>query len=109
MWTVMRPLSTAGGPCTSNAYSSWAPARGSPVFSAGCPAGLANVKSACGGGTASRPSRPATTGRVDGLTFHSKVEPAVVILYSSVSGNDSAAPTSVPKSLFHTGDVAVVN
>src|SRR5215213_6676637 len=109
MWTVMRPLSTAGGPCTSNEYSSCAPARGSPVFSAGSPGGLANVKPACGSATASRPSRPATTGRVEGLTFHSKVAPSVVILYSSVSPNDSAGPMSVPKSLFHTGDVAVVN
>ena len=66
------------------------------MFSAGWPAGLANVRSACGGPVAARPSRPATTGRVDGLTFHSNVGPLVVIVYSSVSWNDRTGPMSVP-------------
>ena len=84
----MRPLSDWGRPSTSKETSSCGPPRGSaPVYSAGWPAGLANVKSACGGACASRPSRPATTGRVDGLTFHSNVGPSVFIEYSSVSWN----------------------
>ena len=95
MCTVMRPLST-GGPWTSNENSSCAPESWSPVFSAGWPAGLATVRSACGGPVAGRPSRPATTGRVDGLTFHSNDEPFVLIEYSSVSGKVCTGPMSVP-------------
>ena len=109
MWTVKRPLSTAGRPSTVNEISSCAPARGSPVFSAGWPSGLAIAIGPCGGPSASRPSRPATTGRVDGLTFHSNVGPSVTIEYSSVSENSWTGPMSVPKSLFQIGEVSVMN
>ena len=97
------------GPSTVNGISSCGPASGSPVFSAGIPAGLASVIGACGGPRGSRPWRPATAGRVDGLTATRSARPSVVIVYSQRVREQSAdRPMLVPKSSFQTGEVAVM-
>ena len=68
-----------------NGIRSAAPSSGSPWFSAGMPGGLANVMSACGGPVGSRPSRPATYGRVEGLTAKRKRPPGARYVVSSTS------------------------
>ena len=79
------------------------------VNPAGSPAGLTIGMFGCGGPVGSRPTRPSTTGRVDGLTFHSNASDDVVIEYSSRSSNRIGSPMSLPLSSCHTGDVAVWN
>lgn len=66
------PLSTCGRPPTWKVNDSLGPLRGSPVFSAGMPAGFATAMLACAGASGSRPYRPATIGRVEGLTAQVK-------------------------------------
>ena len=75
MDTSIQPLSTAGSPCTSKLTYSLAPTGGTP-------AGLVRVIPVCGGARASRPDRPITSGRVEGLTSKSNRPP--VDVYSVV-------------------------
>ena len=63
---------------------------------------------ACGGPVGSRPSRPATIGRVDGFTFQVNRPPSECSVLSSESGNSCAAPISVPMLFCHTGEVEVM-
>ena len=71
------------------------------------PSGFANGIASCGGPVGSRPSRPATIGRVDGFTLHVKWPPFDFRSDTRKSGNCIASPMSVPKSSFHTGEVEV--
>jgi hypothetical protein len=65
---------------------------------------------ACGGPVGSRPRRPATTGRVDGVTCHSNGPPALASRRSSPSSKRIGSPRAVPKSFSHRGScVLVVN
>ena len=68
------------------------------------PAGLVSAADGCGGAVGSRPSRPATTGRVDGLTAKENLPPSE----SYVLDRESAKYwTTLPWPM--TGDVAVMN
>ena len=68
--TAARPLSYVGSPVIVNVANSLSP-------SAGTPAGFVSVAVGCAGACATRPLRPATTGRVDGLTAQLNRPPRV--------------------------------
>src|SRR5690348_12960598 len=90
-----------------NGISSCGPEIGSPWLTAGTPGGFARVWAGAGGACGSRPSRPATYGRVDGFTANRNRPPGALYTESSTSVYCSGGPT-VP-SLLITGDVGVEN
>ena len=104
MCTVMRPLSTSGRPCTVNGIVSKSPSSYDAEygFCAGMPAGFASaivrLRRPCG----SRPSRPATIGRVDGLTCHSNARRRLQLVLS-VSPELERLAELVPKSFSQRG------
>jgi hypothetical protein len=61
----------------------------------------------CAGATWVRPDRPATIGRVEGLTCHSKLEPVVTISLVRLSAKVCAGPVSVQNTSRQRGDVDV--
>src|SRR3954453_9729979 len=79
------------------------------VFSAGTPGGFGSVIGSWGGPAESRPWRPATPGRGDGVTFQVNDPPAGLNSDFSVSVNSRGSPIALPKSSCQTGDVEVWN
>src|SRR5215216_6566649 len=108
MWTFAFPLSTSGWPLIVNGIDSCGPSSGfEPVFSAGCPSGLANAIGSCGLATGLRPNRPATYGRVDGLSAQLNRPPGALSVDVSTSVYRIGSPT-LPSGAV-TGAVGVWN
>src|SRR5439155_26699477 len=104
--TCASPLSN-GAPEMVKGTSSCGPVYGLSVFSAGTPAGLTRLSAGWVGPVGLRPYRPATYGRVDGLTAQRKYPVHGLKVESSVSAYRSGSPT-VPSGL-RTGEVGVWN